>query len=50
MLVAVPLLVTIRVFCEHIPPLQPIGTFLSARGNEMEGEANGDETQTNQNS
>jgi hypothetical protein len=50
MLVAVPLLVTIRVFCEHIPPLQPIGTFLSARGNEIEGEANGDETRTNQKS
>jgi predicted PurR-regulated permease PerM len=47
MLVAVPLLVTIRVFCEHIPPLQPIGTFLSSRGNEMEVEANGNETQTN---
>lgn len=48
MLVAVPLLVTIRVFCEHIPPLQPIGTFLSARGNEMEGEANSNQTQTNE--
>jgi len=34
MLVAVPLLVTIRALCEHIPPLQPLGNFLSARGSE----------------
>jgi predicted PurR-regulated permease PerM len=34
MLVATPLLVMIRTFCEHIPSLQPLGTFLSARGAE----------------
>jgi predicted PurR-regulated permease PerM len=34
MLLAVPLLVTIRAFCEHIPQLQPVGDFLSARGSE----------------
>ena len=34
MVIAVPLLVTIRVFCEHIPALAPIGDFLSARGAE----------------
>jgi predicted PurR-regulated permease PerM len=34
MLLAVPLLVTIRAFCEHIPQLQPVGDFLSARGRE----------------
>ena len=32
MLVAVPLLVTIRTFCEHIPQLRHVGDFLSARG------------------
>ncbi|MFW6093516.1 MAG: AI-2E family transporter [Pseudomonadota bacterium] len=31
MLVAVPLLVTIRAFCEHIPRLQPLAEFLAAR-------------------
>ncbi len=36
MLLAVPLLVTIRAFCEHIPQLQPIGKFLAARGVESE--------------
>ncbi len=36
MLVAVPLLVTIRTFCEHIPRLEPLGDFLSARGAEVE--------------
>lgn len=35
MLVAVPLLVTIRAFCEHIPQLEPVGDFLSARGREI---------------
>jgi predicted PurR-regulated permease PerM len=35
MLVAVPLLVTIRAFCEHIPQLEPVGKFLSARGREL---------------
>ncbi len=34
MLVAVPLLVAVRTFCEHIPGLQAFGTFLSARGSE----------------
>ncbi|MEM7694116.1 MAG: AI-2E family transporter [Pseudomonadota bacterium] len=34
MLIATPLLVTIRVFCDQIPNLRPIGTFLSARGAE----------------
>lgn len=34
MLVATPLLVTIRVFCEHVPQLQAFGLFLSARGDE----------------
>ena len=36
MLMAVPLLVMIRVFCEHIPALEPFGDFLSARGAEIE--------------
>ena len=36
MLLAVPLLVTIRAFCEHIPALQPVGKFLAARGSESE--------------
>lgn len=31
MLIAVPLLVTIRAFCENISQLEPIGHFLSAR-------------------
>lgn len=34
MLVATPLLVVIRTFCEHIPTLEPVGDFLSARGAE----------------
>jgi len=38
MLVAVPLLVTIRAFCEHIPQLEPLGDFLSTRGSESEDE------------
>lgn len=36
MLIATPLLVTVRSFCEHIPPLQSVGDFLSARGAEAE--------------
>ncbi len=36
MLLAVPLLVTIRAFCEHIPQLEPVGKFLAARGGESE--------------
>ncbi|MFU8814034.1 MAG: AI-2E family transporter [Pseudomonadales bacterium] len=35
MLVAVPLLVAIRAFSEHIPVLYPLGAFLSARGTEV---------------
>ena len=34
MLLAVPLLVAIRAFCEHIPQLESVGDFLSARGSE----------------
>ena len=40
MLVATPLLVTIRTLCEHIPSLSPVGDFLSARGAEIEDEEN----------
>ncbi|MGR3804192.1 AI-2E family transporter [Marinibacterium profundimaris] len=36
MLVATPLLVALRTFCEHIPALQGVGHFLSARGDETE--------------
>jgi predicted PurR-regulated permease PerM len=36
MLVATPLLVTVRTFCEQIPSLQGLGHFLSARGAEHE--------------
>jgi predicted PurR-regulated permease PerM len=38
MLVATPLLVTVRTFCEHIPALEGLGHFLSARGAETEEE------------
>ncbi len=38
MLIATPLLVAIRTFCEHIPALEGVGTFLSARGAEQEQE------------
>ena len=34
MLLAVPLLVTIRTICEHVPALSGVDDFLSARGNE----------------
>ncbi|GGB01903.1 AI-2E family transporter [Allosediminivita pacifica] len=34
MLVALPLLVAVRTFCEHIPQLEGVGHFLSARGAE----------------
>jgi predicted PurR-regulated permease PerM len=38
MLVATPLLVVVRTFCEHIPALEGFGHFLSARGAEaMDG-------------
>jgi predicted PurR-regulated permease PerM len=36
MIVATPLLVGIRTFCEYIPSLEGVGTFLSARGDEQE--------------
>jgi predicted PurR-regulated permease PerM len=36
MLVATPLLVAIRTFCDHVPGLQNLGHFLSARGAELE--------------
>lgn len=38
MIVAVPLLVTIRTFCEHIPQLSAFGDFLSERHAELEAE------------
>jgi predicted PurR-regulated permease PerM len=39
MLVAMPLLLALRTFCEHIPSLAPVGDFLSARGAERERDA-----------
>jgi predicted PurR-regulated permease PerM len=36
MFIAVPVLVVIRVFSEHIPALGPLGDFLSARGVETD--------------
>lgn len=36
MLVATPMLVTVRTFCEHVPELRGLGAFLSARGEEAE--------------
>ena len=36
MIVATPLLVAIRTFCEYIPSLEGVGAFLSARGEEQE--------------
>ena len=36
MLLAVPLLVAIRAFSEHIPQLEPLGDFLSMRGGETD--------------
>ncbi len=36
MLVATPLLVAVRTFCEHAPGLQNFGHFLSARGAELQ--------------
>lgn len=38
MLIAVPVLVTIRTFCEHVPALENLGDFLSARHVEEENE------------
>lgn len=43
MLVATPLLVTVRAFCEHIPALYGLGHFLSGRGSETEGEGKDNE-------
>jgi predicted PurR-regulated permease PerM len=42
MLVATPLLVAVRTFCDHIPALEGLGHFLSARGHES-----GKETDSN---
>jgi predicted PurR-regulated permease PerM len=36
MIVATPLLVAVRTFCEYIPSLENVGAFLSARGDEQE--------------
>ena len=36
MIVATPLLVGIRTFCEYIPSLEGVGAFLSARGDEQD--------------
>lgn len=36
MIVATPLLVAVRTFCEYIPWLEGVGSFLSARGEEQE--------------
>ncbi|WMS42612.1 AI-2E family transporter [Acuticoccus sp. MNP-M23] len=44
MLIATPLLVTVRVFCEHIPPLENVGSFLSARGAESATDEEADES------
>lgn len=41
MLVATPLLVTVRTFCEHIPSLEGFGHFLSERGAETGDEEQG---------
>jgi predicted PurR-regulated permease PerM len=41
MLVATPLLVTVRTLCEHIPPLEPLGNFLSGREDEQDADDNG---------
>jgi predicted PurR-regulated permease PerM len=42
MIVATPLLVSFRVLCEHIPMLENVGHFLSARGAEQADRENGD--------
>jgi predicted PurR-regulated permease PerM len=44
MLVATPLLVMLRTFCDHIPRLQGYGDFLSARGAERERDRAAEET------
>jgi predicted PurR-regulated permease PerM len=38
MIIAVPTLVVIRVLCEHVDSLEPLGDFLTARGAEVETE------------
>ncbi|WP_375257515.1 AI-2E family transporter [Citreimonas sp.] len=38
MLVATPLLVALRTFCDHVPALSSVGHFLSARGDEGTGD------------
>ncbi len=48
MLVATPLLVTIRVFCDHVPALENFGIFLSARGSEKGGGDEYDEADRDQ--
>jgi predicted PurR-regulated permease PerM len=42
MIVATPLLVSFRVLCEHIPMLEGVGHFLSARGAEQADREGGD--------
>jgi hypothetical protein len=34
MIIAVPMLVVVRVFAEHVEALEPLGDFLTARGAE----------------
>jgi predicted PurR-regulated permease PerM len=36
---AVPLLATVKIVCDHIEPLAPIGTFLGRRDEPVEGAA-----------
>jgi predicted PurR-regulated permease PerM len=36
--VAVPLLITFKTFCEHVPALQPLSVFLAERDSEEHGE------------
>ena len=38
MIIAVPTLVVVRVLCEHVDALEPLGDFLTARGAEVETE------------
>lgn len=42
MLIAVPVLVTIRTICEAVPSLRPLADFLAARGAERETDGSGD--------
>ncbi|RYH07909.1 AI-2E family transporter [Tropicimonas sp. IMCC6043] len=43
MLVATPLLVAVRTFCEHIPALEGLGHFLSARGAESQTQSDAEQ-------